>query len=169
MPHEEFWSPPAIALVHRGVVVYHTYRHDTVNEGTNDYWYTLDVASDEGTGTQFDIRDYPVEGLNPLNTSDHPAILRALVEDPEWLDAWLPDDVDVTFPYGAGCPRCQADSPGFAVVACTFASGPDFTVFGVHLTPDDLPSTMQVQCRSCQATFDAEELRHSPKGGMTHG
>jgi len=52
MPYEEFWSPPPVALVHHGVIVYHTYRHDNVNDLISDYWYTLDSGCIEGTGTQ---------------------------------------------------------------------------------------------------------------------
>ncbi len=165
MPYEEFWSPPPVALVHHDVVVYHTYRHDNVNDLISDYWYTLDPGSDEGSGTQFDIRDFDdVDGLSATCSMDHPAILRHLIDDPDWLAEWRPSDVDDP-PYRSDCPKCQTDNPGFSVVACTFGTGPDFTVFGAHLTPDDIPATVRVQCHHCQAIFDSDELKQPESHG----
>ncbi|NMP24907.1 hypothetical protein [Sulfobacillus harzensis] len=164
MPYEEFWTPPPVALVHHGVIVYHTYRHDIATDIINSYWYTLDPHSTEDQGNQFDIRDFDVDGLNPLREADHPAILRRLIEDPDWLAEWRPCDVDAP-PYRSDCPKCQTNNPGFSVVACTFTAGPDFTVFGAHLTPDDIPVTVQVQCHHCQATFDSEELKRPETRG----
>lgn len=165
MPYEEFWCPPPVALIHHDVVVYHTYRHDDAADIINSYWYTLDSHSTEDHGKQFDIRNFDVDGLNPLSSVDHPAILRHLVEDADWLSEWLPSDLD-ELPYRLNCPQCQADNPGFRVVACTFAAGPDFTVFGVYLTPDDTPDTVRVQCNRCQATFDSQELERSETPGL---
>lgn len=164
MPYEEFWSPPPIALVHHGVTVYHTYRQDIATDIINSYWYTLDPRSTEDQGKQFDIRDFDVDGLNPLRDADHPAILRHLIEDSDWLNAWLPSDLDDP-PYRLNCPRCQTENPGFRVVACTFTAGPEFTVFGTHLTPNDIPATVRVQCNQCQATFDSAELRRPEAHG----
>ena len=159
MPIQEFWSPPPIALVHHKVIVYHTYRYDNANDLLSDYWYTLDPYGDAYDGSHFDIRSYPMEGLNPQRGADHPAILRRLIDDPDWVDWWnVPKHRDNPA-YRFDCPQCHADNPGFRIIQCTFSAGPDFTIFGARLTPDDLPTTVLVQCRACQTTFDSVALQ----------
>lgn len=54
MPWRTEFVEPEVALEHKGVKVYHTYRHDDVNDLEKDYWFTLDPVSDEH---QFDVRD----------------------------------------------------------------------------------------------------------------
>jgi hypothetical protein len=158
MPYEEVWSPSPEALVHHGVVVYHTLRHDNVNDLISDFRYTLDPHSNESDDRWFDLRDYAVVGLNPMQKGDHPDILRALIDNPDWLAEWLPADIERPL-YDLTCPRCQAINPDFRVIHCNFTSGPAFTSFGAFLTPDYVPDTVTVQCAACHVTFDAEELK----------
>lgn len=71
MPYQEYWRAPGIFLVHRGITVYHTHRHDDAADIINDYWYTLDQRAMEDSGRHFDLRDFPFESLNPLDLSPH--------------------------------------------------------------------------------------------------
>lgn len=54
MPWRTTWAEPPVAVRHKGVKVYHTYRHDDADDVQSEYWFTLDPDSDEN---QFDVRD----------------------------------------------------------------------------------------------------------------
>lgn len=157
MPYDQYWVPPDIAVVHRGSPVYHTYKNDEY-DCINEYWYTLDPGATEDDGLVFDIREFPIDGLDPNDPADHPAILRRLLEDPAWLEDWLPEDVE-PLAYRLQCPHCGAENPGIQVVAATFRTGPFVTTGGVVFTPDDHPETVTVQCRACHATMDLSTLK----------
>lgn len=59
------WTAPAVALTHRGAVVYHTYKNESADD-RNEFWYNTDYAESEVYA--FDVRDLPVPaGVDPSN------------------------------------------------------------------------------------------------------
>ena len=162
MPYAEYWTPPPIALVHQGVTVYHTYFHDNPNDLLSDYWYTLDPYSTEADGLYFDLREEKMDDLDVDNPDHRREMLRRLIDDPDFLAEWLPEDLEPP-PYRTDCPQCQAPNPGFTVLSCTFRTGAvEFSPFGVTLTPDTNPAIVEVQCNACHTVFHAPMLRHRP-------
>ncbi len=74
MPLE--WVEPQRFVTRKKVLVYHTYRHETITD-TREYWYTTDVNEDQEF--QFDVRDLPVpEGMS---RDDHKSIIRAAIDN----------------------------------------------------------------------------------------
>lgn len=59
MPYKTIWVKPEVFLEHNSVTVYHTYRDDDIDQGTDRYWFRLDQEENDG---KFDIRD-----VDPLN------------------------------------------------------------------------------------------------------
>ncbi|WP_020374221.1 hypothetical protein [Sulfobacillus thermosulfidooxidans] len=114
MPYATFWVPPDIVLIHHRIPVYHVYRADDVDDPLT-YWYTLNPhATDADDDTIFDIRDFPVDDLDPTQPSNHPAILRALLDDPVWLNTWRSDADSPDRPiYRLRCPHCATENPGY--------------------------------------------------------
>ena len=53
MPRSSEWVTPEVFVEHAGTKVYHTYRHDDMDQGRSLNWYTLDPYSDE---SHFDAR-----------------------------------------------------------------------------------------------------------------
>jgi hypothetical protein len=49
MPYKTIWIPPAIALHHEGVTVYHSYKDNDLGCGAYDSWFTLDREHAEDT------------------------------------------------------------------------------------------------------------------------
>jgi hypothetical protein len=47
------WQDPEVALIHRGVKVYHTYKDDNI-DCCNAYWYSFHMGSEEES---FDVRN----------------------------------------------------------------------------------------------------------------
>lgn len=159
MPYAEYWTPPPIALVHQGVTVYHTYHHDNPHDLLSDYWYTFDPYSAEEDGTYFDLRDEAMDDLDVDNPDHRREMLRRLIDDPDFLAEWLPEDLEPP-PYRTDCPQCQAPNPGFLVLSCTFRTGAlAFSPLGVTLTPDLTPAMVDVQCKACHEVFGADLLR----------
>lgn len=159
MPYAEYWIPPDIVLIHRGIPVYRVYREGDYDRPL-DYWYTLNPDDTEGDNDAFDIREFPIDGLDPTQPATHPVILRRLIEYPEWLAEWLPDTDGPRDPlYRLQCPHCGADNPGFQVIAATFQTGPFLTTNGVRFEPYDTPATVTVRCGACHATCEAAALQ----------
>lgn len=159
MPYEEFSVPAEVVLIHHGVAVFNVYRDDEIRE-PRSYSYTLDPDGGEYDDNTFDIRDFTIAD-DSIDPNDHPAILRHLIDTPEWLEEWTPEGGLQPVPYRLTCPECGAKDANFAVTQCTFTAGPHVTAIGVTLTPDCEPATTTVQCSACQASFDLDRLRNS--------
>ena len=84
MPYAQYWVPPDIVLVHRGIAVYRVYK-DNDYDRVSEYWYALNPDDPESDNDAFDIRDFPVDGLDPTQPVHHPAILGRLITDSDWL------------------------------------------------------------------------------------
>lgn len=60
MPWSSRWVPPELFVEYNGVLVYHVYKDDDVEQGPRHFWYTTDLyeggdqAHDEFT---FDVRE----------------------------------------------------------------------------------------------------------------
>jgi hypothetical protein len=67
MPFVLSWVPPAIAVVHDGVTVFHTYGDDLASSGPDPYRFTLDPSNPADGVDVFDIRDL-TSGLNAATT-----------------------------------------------------------------------------------------------------
>lgn len=81
MPYKTVWVEPEVFLEHNGVTVYHTYKDDDVDQGTDWYWFRLDQEEDDEG--MFDIRDVDPLGL----LKSHPPIKTG----PAW-DAASPEE-----------------------------------------------------------------------------
>ena len=78
MPYRTEWVDPEVFLTYGDVTVYHTYKHDDVEQGRMTYWYTTDEdGSIEGylEGT-FDVRN--LAGWTP--EIDHGVIIIAAID-----------------------------------------------------------------------------------------
>lgn len=66
MPYETVYVPAEIALEHKGVTVYHTYKNDDVNQPRRDYGFSVEEDSHEDEA--FDVRDFKayINGLDPI-------------------------------------------------------------------------------------------------------
>ena len=53
-----------LALEYKGVKVYHTYKHDMVDNEPREYWFVLEP--DECEAAAFDVRDLGLLALNNL-------------------------------------------------------------------------------------------------------
>ncbi|SMC08055.1 hypothetical protein SAMN00768000_3621 [Sulfobacillus thermosulfidooxidans DSM 9293] len=168
MPYATFWMPPAVVLVHRGIPVYHAYRADDYDDPLI-YGYTLNpLATEYEAESVFDIRDFPVADYDPTDPRNHPAILRALLEDPVWFETWRPDSDSANQPlYQLRCPHCTAENPVFQVIAATFQHGPAITRHGALLTPDDTPETVTIRCLACHTAFPLSDLPLEPPPSHT--
>lgn len=73
MPY--MWVPPEVFLEHKGVVIYHVYRDDNIDD-PREYWYGYsETCSDEGDDV-FDVRTLP----NPDGLTDHADIIRRAID-----------------------------------------------------------------------------------------
>lgn len=45
------------AVVYHGITVYHTYKHDIIDQPPREYWFTLNPYGADGSDDAFDIRD----------------------------------------------------------------------------------------------------------------
>ncbi len=60
MPYKTVWVKPEKLLTHKGVTVYHTYKHNEVGQGPRTYWFATDPQDDPDDGPSvFDVRDLP--------------------------------------------------------------------------------------------------------------
>ena len=91
MPYKTEVIPPEIALEHKGVIVYHTYRNEEYGNGRLRYWFTTN-PDDFKTSDHFDVRILRVWTDAPDNTDD--SILGALRRaiDSGELKPFLPQD-----------------------------------------------------------------------------
>jgi len=71
MPY--IWTEPALVIEHQGVSVYHVYRHDHMECGYCEYWYTTDITEQ---AEPFDIRNRD----SYQNSEDHSVILKQAIE-----------------------------------------------------------------------------------------
>jgi hypothetical protein len=90
MPFRHEWVDPEIALKHRGLTVYHTYKYDDIGQGPRWYTFTLNPDCGEDSclcaGTcknVFDVRELP-NWVEP----PHPPILAGPDDTPENRKAW---------------------------------------------------------------------------------
>jgi hypothetical protein len=74
MPYRSEWVPAELALEHKGVRVYHTYRNDEMEAGAKIYWFVLDA--EDSFDDAFDVRDLAV----PREVSDPFERLRTAVD-----------------------------------------------------------------------------------------
>lgn len=67
MPIQTIWVEPELFLEHGGVQVFHTYKDDDMDQGTNHYYFTLNsgcgveerACDDEPCQHGFDVRQLP--------------------------------------------------------------------------------------------------------------
>ena len=91
MPYRTEYVEPEVFFRHRGVTVYHTYKHDNFDEPRRSYWFTLDPACGEEScqceGEKclnvFDVRELPNWTEPP-----HPPFLTGTDDPPENRKAW---------------------------------------------------------------------------------
>lgn len=72
------WQDPEIALIHRGVTIYHTYK-DYSPDNMSFYWYTF--SSVEPDEDAFDVRDLPQKTRDYSKFKEHPDIIRTAIEN----------------------------------------------------------------------------------------
>lgn len=75
------WIEPEVALEHKDVKVYHTYKDDFLDQGANTYWFVMDPTESEDEW--FDVRDLPT-----WEAPDHPPFLVGENDTPENQAAW---------------------------------------------------------------------------------
>lgn len=168
------WSEQCLlaqpVLTHNGLTVFHAYRDNEWHGGeTLRYSYALTPygETEDGDSAEFDIRDYSIpNGLDAHNPADHPAIIRAFLDDPAWVADQRARHQIGSPVYRTDCPECGA-SASLRVIGCTFpASGVPLTGWGINWT-DDLepsPSQVTVRCSACGATCALARLQcdHHP-------
>ncbi len=59
MPYSSEHVDPDVAVEHKGVTIYNTYRDDDVAMGAHDYWYSTSSSEGECSGYAFDVRCLP--------------------------------------------------------------------------------------------------------------
>ena len=61
MPYKDVWVIPDVFMRYRGVIIYHTYRYNNVNDSVSEYHYTTNEEDtdykEEGDGFVFDVRE----------------------------------------------------------------------------------------------------------------
>ena len=86
MPTTTTYIEPDVALIHGGVVVFHTYKDDDYDSCRYEYWFTTSPIDGDGSDEAFDVRDLDVPSAKRL-TSDRPAFIRS--GDEEAVAAWI--------------------------------------------------------------------------------
>lgn len=66
------WVEPETFLEHNGVIIYHVYKNDNIND-VRSCWYTIDITENSA----FDIRDLPEYD----DTLEHEEILRRAIDN----------------------------------------------------------------------------------------
>lgn len=57
MPYKYEWVDAEEVLFYKNTSVYYTYKNDEPEQGTFEYWYTLDPSSSAEDREDFDIRE----------------------------------------------------------------------------------------------------------------
>lgn len=61
MPYKDVWVKPDVFMRYRGVIIYHTYRYNNVNDMVSEYHFTTNEEDtdykEEGEGFVFDVRE----------------------------------------------------------------------------------------------------------------
>ncbi len=84
------WQDPEVALIHRGVPIYHTYKDNNIF-GKAVYWYSFSTRPGQG---EFDVRTLPPGRVSEGRT--HALTIRAAIEN---------GDLKVPEEYQPACPH----------------------------------------------------------------
>ena len=57
MPYKQTEVPAELLLKHNGVSIFHTYKHDDIENVRRTYWYVTDAF--DGESDSFDVRELP--------------------------------------------------------------------------------------------------------------
>ena len=101
------WVDPDVALFHRGVTVWYTYRNDSMDECRREYWYTINETASEDDGRcegVFDIRDLAAY----VNVREHDDILQEAIDNHE-LPWWKFQTAGKSSPQPSGVARSRAE------------------------------------------------------------
>jgi len=71
------WHDPELAMTHRGIRVYHTYKDSDMGH-PYDYWYSFSMADDEGT---FDVRTLPPCDFDVTQSSGRLSIIQFALDN----------------------------------------------------------------------------------------
>jgi len=69
------WEPPEIFVEHKGVIIFHVYKDDEMQNGQREYWYTTSESGGEGSGFEFDVRELP-----EYDSTDHEGTVKKAIE-----------------------------------------------------------------------------------------
>lgn len=72
--------PPAVALVYRGLTIYHTYRDDELEAGALTYQFTTNL-NDMDINLQFDVRELPEWIADPFQIPTTPLAQKTWSQD----------------------------------------------------------------------------------------
>lgn len=78
MPYS--WITPNIFMEYKGMVVYHTYKSDMI-DNVRQYWFTLNILStDDKNEYDFDVRDLDQIMLHGKNWRDYERIIANAID-----------------------------------------------------------------------------------------
>jgi hypothetical protein len=91
MPTQTVWVEPELLVEHRDVRVYHTYKEDDYNQGSNRYWFTVNslcgdldrLCDDQPCRHVFDVRE-----LSTWRAPEQPPYCIDANDTPENHAAW---------------------------------------------------------------------------------
>lgn len=89
MPYD--WVDPEIYMIHNGVVVYHVYKYDAIQDGAREFWFCLAACEsrDDGEHT-FDVMSLPRPAAGSNEEAEMSKKYAGLVADP--VIAWNIDN-----------------------------------------------------------------------------
>lgn len=140
---------------HGGLVVYHIYKNDDVNDPTREYWYSLwaygSDEDDHGEDGAFDVRDLPNAGGCRTELKQKRIIREAI--DAGYFDDWLnPDDAAGGTTYG----QLRKENQEKAAEVAEAEASPEFKEAAGRYNWDKLAediAKMTPAQRQCQVRF----------------
>lgn len=148
------WQDPEVALTHRGVRVYHTYKDDDI-ENRNEYWYSFYMAADDG---EFDVRNLvgPELDGNFTNEEGRRRIIRMAIEHGILA---VPDDCVPECPHENLCiDRYIVDNAAATVELDRDSNTGE--VFGLQFNRlDGEVKEPEFYCEDCGETFTWEQVQ----------
>lgn len=91
MPYQTLWVEPERFLEHRGVVVFHTYKHDDLDEGARRFEFTVNTEC-SGCDSRCDEAEcrhvFDVTTLSTWRAPAHPPYCTGANDTPENRAAW---------------------------------------------------------------------------------
>jgi len=149
------WIDPEVALVHRGVPIYHTYKDDDI-ENRMEYWYSFYVASETEA---FDVRNLVADGRDGDVTKEdeRQKIIRLAIEQGALA---VPDDCKPDCPHENLCVDEYAVS-GAAACATLDRDAHTGQVIGFQVNRlDGEMKEVHFYCEDCGESFKWGEVQN---------